>query len=259
MSRLLCVIFILVIFKTQAQTSVLKHADSLFAYGHYSKAIVQYKTHNNLPEVYYKMAKAFIAIGNYDESLVHYKKAVETNPKNSLLKYDFARFLYQIKKYKSASKVFEELVYTDSKNPNFHYELGLALEQLNDSTAQHKFYSAFELDSTHQKAIYKIAKAHLKKRRFKTANKLIDIGLSSYKNNKQLISLKAQNYYAQKQYRAAIIWFEKLLELGESSMFIHEMLATAYSYLYHYEMAIHHQEIVLNFRKDKCALIKNKV
>ncbi|MFD1614631.1 tetratricopeptide repeat protein [Gelatiniphilus marinus] len=238
-------IFLLLVFKTEAQTSVLNVADSLFAHGNYSKAIAQYKAYNNPPEVYHKIAKAYIAIGNYDEALINYEKGVETNPKNTLLKYDYGKFLYRTKKFKKASEVFNKLVYTDYKNPNFHYELGLVLEQLKDSTAQNRFFSAFKLDSTHQKAIYKIAKFHLKKGHNKLVDKYIDIGLSSYKNNKQLISLKAQNYYVRHQYENAIVWFEKLLELGESSAFIHEKLSLSYAQLYEFEKAIEQRKLVL--------------
>lgn len=243
----LALVFLLLVFKAEAQTSVLNIADSLFAHGNYSKAINQYKKHNNLPEVYHKIAKAYIAIGNYDEAFNNYQKGVETNPENTLLKYDFGKFLYRTKKFKKASEVFNQLVYEDYKNPNFHYELGLVLEQLKDSTAQNRFYSAFQLDSTHQKAIYRMAKFHLKKGRNSLVDKYVDIGLSSYKNNKELISLKAQNYYVRHQYEKALVWFEKLLELGESSAFIHEKLSLCYAELYEYEKAIEQRKLALKF------------
>ena len=147
------------------------------------------------------------------------------------------------------------MVYTDYKNPNFHYELGLSLEQLKDSTAQNRFHNAFQLDSTHQKAIFKIAKHHLKKGHNKVVNKYIDIGLKSYKNNKQLISLKAQNYYVQQHYEKAIIWFEKLLDLGESSEFIHEKLSLCYEQLYEFEKAITHRELALKFNPNDATAI----
>lgn len=245
MQRLTLIFFLLIFFKTEAQTSVLNIADSLFAHGNYSKAIAQYKLYDNPPEVYQKIAKAYIAIGNYDEGFAYYQKAVETNPKNTLLKYDFGKFLYRTKKFNKASEIFNQLIHKDYKNPNFHYELGLVLEQLKDSTAQNRFHSAFQLDSTHQKAIYKIARFHLKKGHNNLVDKYVDIGLKSYTNNKQLISLKAQNYYVRQQYENAILWFEKLLELRESSAFVHEKLSLCYFQLLEYEKAIEHREEAL--------------
>ncbi len=241
----LILLFLLIAFKTEAQTSVLNIADSLFSHGNYSKAIAEYEKHNNKPEVYHKIAKAYIAIGNYDEALINYEKGVETNLENTLLKYDYGKFLHRTKHFKKASEVFNKLVYIDNKNPNFHYELGLVLEQLKDSTAQNRFFSAFQLDRTHQKAIYKIAKHHLKKGRNKQVDYYVDMGLETYTNNKELISLKDQNYYVRHQYEDAVVWFEKLIELGESSEFIHEKLSLCYYQLYEYEKAIEQRKLVL--------------
>lgn len=243
----LSILILLTIFKTEAQTSVLKIADSLYAHGNYSKAIAQYKAHSHPPEVYHNIAKSYIAIGNYDEALINYEKAVETNQDNTLLKYDFGKFLYRTKHYKKAAELFNKLVYIDYKNPNFQYELGLALEKLKDSTAQNRFFNAFQLDTTHQKAIYKIARFHLKKGHNRQVDYYVNMGLKSFKNNKELISLKAQNHYVKKRYEDAVIWFEKLLELGESSEFIHEKLSLCYDQMYDYEKAIEQRQHVLKF------------
>ncbi|MEP1490223.1 MAG: tetratricopeptide repeat protein [Algibacter sp.] len=243
----LTLLFLLVLFKTEAQTSDLNVADSLYVNGNYSKAIEQYKTHENQSEVFDKMAKAYVAIGNYDAALNNYKASIEANPENALIKFEYARLLSKTKKYKAATKVFNDLVYVDYKNPNYHYELGLVLEQLKDSTAQNRFFNAFQLDSTHQKAIYRLAKFHLKKGHTKLVDKYIETGLSSYKNNKELISLKAQSFYAKKQYDKAIIWFEKLVSLHVSSVFIHEKLGNSYSKILDYENGIIHFLKALEF------------
>ena len=250
MIRLTFLFLITIIFKTEAQSSVLKLADSLFLYGNYSKAIETYQDYNKPSEVYSKLANCYIAIGNYDEAIKNYEYSIEVNPKDALLKYEYAKLLAKTKKDKEASKIFNDLVYTDYKNPNYHYELGLVLERLGDSTAQNRFYNAFQLDSTHQKSIYRLAKYNLQKGNNSLANKYIDIGLSSYKNNKELINLKAQNFYVRKQYEKAVIWFEKLISLNESSEFIHEKLSRSYSEILEYEKAIIHCEEALTYNPE---------
>ena len=106
----LSLLFLFIAFKTEAQTSVLNMADSLYAYGNYSKAIAQYKTYKNQPEVYYKMAKSYIAIGNYDNALMNYEKGVETNPNNTLLKYDYGSFYIELKNMKGLQKFLINLL-----------------------------------------------------------------------------------------------------------------------------------------------------
>jgi len=61
----------------------------------------------------------------------------------------------------------------------------------------------------------------------------------------ELISLKAQNYYWQNLQRKAVVWFERLLELGESSEFIYEKLSQSYGVSYEFEKAIEFRKKLL--------------
>ncbi|MDO5968578.1 tetratricopeptide repeat protein [Flavivirga aquimarina] len=228
-------------------------ADSLYANGNYTKAIENYKTYKNQSEVYDKIAKAYIAIGNYDEALKNYKAGIQEKPNDALIKYHYAKLLAQTKKNEEASKIFNDLILIDHKNPNYHYELGLVLEKVKDSTAINCFRSVYEIDQTHQKAIYKIAKYYLQKRKHQLVEKYADEGLKVYENNVKLISLKAQNYYWQHYYRKAATWFEKLIELGESSEFIHEKLSYCYYYKFEFEKAIEQRKLVLKYNKNDAA------
>jgi len=224
----LLILFSIFILKAEAQTSALQLADSLYLHGNYSKAIEAYKSHSNQDEVYQSIAKAYIALGNYDEALLNYENCLKANPKDALTLFDYGKLLARVKKYKEALEVFYQLINIDYKNPNYHYESGLVLQQLGDSTDQNRFRNAYDLDNTHQKAIFQIAKFHLIKRQYSMVDKYVDIGLKSYENNKELISLKAQNFYWKEDYENAAKWFEKLLELKEYSHFIHEKLSLCY-------------------------------
>ncbi len=247
MIRHIILFFLLILFKTEAQTSVLNIADSLFQNGNYAKAIAQYQLYDNPSEVYDKIAKAYVAIGNYEEALNHYKSAITSNPEDALITYSYGKLLYKTKKFNESVQMFEKLISVDAYNPNYHYELGLVLEKLKDSTAFKKFHGAFKLDKFHQKAIFKIAKRHLIKRRHDSVNYYIDIGLKSYKNNVELISLKAQNFYWQHKYNKAAAWFEKLLGLGEQSEFIFEKLSLCYFEMSEYEKAIENRKLALKY------------
>ena len=237
----------LVVLKTEAQTSVLGVADSLYAVGNYSKAIESYNSHNNPHEIFERIAKSYVALGNYDTALSYYAKALEAYPDNALLKFNYAKLLSNTKKYKEAALLFEELIYRDHTNPNYHYEAGLILESMQDSTAINQFRMTYDLDNTHQKAIYKIARKFLVDRKHDVSLKYINIGLDSYANNVELISLKAQNYYWLEDYRESAKWFEKLIDLGESSQFIHEKLAFCYTRHYQYSQAIEQGKLALQY------------
>ena len=244
----LLILILLVQLNAEAQSSALLVAESLYANGNYTKAINTYKTYENLDEVYHKIAKAYIAIGNFDAAIENYKLSVEANTEDALLKFDYAKLLTKTKKYEDASQLFNELIERDNTNPNYYYESGVVLEKLKkDTLALEQFRATYKLDDTHQKAIFKIAKHHLIKRNFETSHRYIDKGFETYANNLELISLKAQNYYHQEYYTKAIPWFQKLLDLGENSEFIHEKLSLSYAQNSDYEPAIKHRKLALAF------------
>lgn len=114
----------------------------------------------------------------------------------------------------------------------------MVFEKQGDSTAINQFYSAFDLDQSHQKAIAKLARYYLVKRKHEASLRYINTGLESYANNTELISLKALNYYWMANYKESAEWFEKLLALGESSQFIHEKLSFCYAKQLLYKKAI---------------------
>ncbi|MFD1062975.1 tetratricopeptide repeat protein [Winogradskyella litorisediminis] len=243
------ILIILYVFQinAEAQSSALDVADSLYANGNYTKAINSYLEIEDKHAVYSKIAKAYLALGNRGKALENYKLSTDANPDDALIKYEYAKLLLASKKYKEASDIFEKLIYIDYKNPNYHYQKGLALEKLNDSTALNRFLSAYNLDDTHQKAIYKIARHHLVKRHHQLSHRYIDKGLESYAENIELISLKAQNYYYQEYHDQAITWFNKLIELGETSEFIHEKLSLSYAKQSDYKEAIYHRTEALKY------------
>ncbi|MEH6534980.1 MAG: tetratricopeptide repeat protein [Psychroserpens sp.] len=240
-------LFLILISKTEAQTSVLNRADSLYSNGNYSKAIVAYKTYDDQTEVNDNIAKAFLAIGNYDMALQHYKLSVEAHPKDALVLYEYAKLLSKTKKFEASIEVFNNLMNIDYRNPNYHYEMGLAMERNKDSTAINRYRSAYDLDKTHQKAIYKLAKNYLKKGRHSLVDKYTDIGLETYENNVELISLRAQSYFFREYYFKARDWFQKLIDLGESSEFIHEKLSLCYAQNSDFELAIEQRKLALKY------------
>lgn len=249
LKNLILISITFVLLKAEAQTSSLTVADSLYSMGNYTKAIKAYEQYPKKEETFEKIAKAYVALGNYEQALSFYDKAYKSDSANVLLKYDYAKFLKRMKLNDEAETFFRDLLDADSQNPNFHYELGLILEKTPDSIikAQESFHKAIQLDDTHQKAIFKVAKYHLAKRDHELAEKYINKGLESYVENKELMSLKAQNFYWQDMYDDAAVWFQKLVDLGESSQFLHEKLSFCYVRLYDNKNALLHCEKALKY------------
>ena len=235
--------------KAEAQSSALELGDDLYAKGNFSKAIKAHLSYEDSTAVFNKIAKSYQALGLTQKALVYFEKSYDANSEDELIMYNYAKMLFSSKKYAKASELFEKLIYKDYKNPHYHYQKGLVLEKIPDSLdkAIDRFNSAFRLDTGHQKSIIKLATHYLKKGKHKSVDYFLKFGLENNANSLPLLSLKAQNFYYKDDYLNAIIWFEKLLELGESSEFIHEKLSRSYGKEYEYEKAIMHRKEVLKY------------
>ncbi|MFL1894909.1 tetratricopeptide repeat protein [Aquimarina sp. 2-A2] len=241
----LCCIFT----ASQAQQDAIKKADSLFTVGSYASAIVIYSNTGQLnSNLHLKIAKAHNANGNHGKAIYHYEEAIRsTNTSAVLLQNELARLYYKTKRFETADSLYTLLTDNYPTNPDFQYRLGLIKENLRDSMAMSYYLKAFYLDSTHQKSCGKIASSYLRKRAYKKVDSLISIGLNSYPDNIELISLRAQNEMLQQHYSNAILHFQRLLTLNQQNEYIHSSLGHCYNRSYQFKLAIKHYTLALSY------------
>lgn len=240
------IVSILLFVSVNAQTSILETADSLYNHGNYTKAIQFYNQLDNTVDYMDKIAKSYQYIGNYDQAVGYYNKAVLNSPNNLLFKFELSKLLFQNGQLVQAKTHLMDLIKADQSNPNYYYYLGLVGNASNDfETAQGNFLKAYQLDQTHQKAIFELAKYSLQKRTFKKVEDYVNKGLESYPNNKQLIGLIAQKHYLNNEYHESISQFLKLLDLGETTKFVYEKLGYCYGKVYYYSKAIKYLDLAL--------------
>ncbi|SOC79789.1 Tetratricopeptide repeat-containing protein [Salinimicrobium sediminis] len=237
--------------KAEAQTSALAIADSLYAVGNYSEAIEELEKFGDKSEVILlRLAQAQKANGNMAAALANYNSVLESNPERILTAVEYAKLLSSTGKLKEADSIFKQLVKQYPMNANFHYQLGLVKEKQNDSTAMNHYNITVLLQKNHQQALAKVAKRALVSGKLLEAERLSKQGLDTNPTNLTLLSILAQAYYFQKEYKLATDPFEKLVSLGEGSEFIHSRLGTSYYHLEQIEKAIDNFELALSF-EDK--------
>lgn len=256
MKTLITILLMVIALQAEAQSSALRMADSLYAIGHYTKAIAVYKQGNLTASSQYKIAKAYQALGNYNLSKTHYLNALKQNPNDIVLNYDYLKLLKQLKALDEALVVNDFLIEKAPDNPNFYFEKGQILERKsNIIQALQSYNKALSLDETHQRTIVKLSKFALLKGAHAKVDSLVKLGLKSAPKNVKLISLKAQNYFYQKQMHEAFEWFNKLIALGESSKFIHEKLSDCYNYKFQYKKAIEQLKLAIQHDKKDVSLL----
>lgn len=230
MKRIISIcIFTLIMNKVEAQTStlLLSDADSLYRVGNYSKAIKAYEQIEEKAYATLQIAKAYKALGNSKKALENYEKSLQIDSVNTLVLYDYGKLLFTTGKLKKSLQIFEQLKAKDTLNPNFHYQIGLTKQALKTQDYVTSYETAFKLDSQHQKSIYKLIVYHLQRKENEKVTAYLDIGLKNNSEDLKIIGFKAQNYYALREYRNALVWFEKVIKRKKATQYVYEKAAFA--------------------------------
>ncbi|MEP2279356.1 tetratricopeptide repeat protein [Maribacter sp.] len=229
MKHLIFSILLLVLFKAEAQSSALAVADSLYIIGNYSKAINAYSEVGGLSAAL-QIARSYNAVGNYEKAITQYKYVVGKDVKNQLAQLELGKLLLKVKRFEEAKSVFTNLSIINTTNPEFQFYLGEVNRHLDVTDESLKQYlKAIELDSTHLRSLFQLAKHYTIKQERDNALTYILQGLDYYGNDVSLINLHALVLFNDAQFEKAIPLFERVLELGEDKNYVYDKLAFSYN------------------------------
>ena len=263
MKKLFIVIVIGMISKVGAQAPTLAVADSLYATGEYTKAIAQYeKIQEPTARIWLQIARAYKGKGAKTAALNFYKKSLELNDKQPIAATEYGRLLLTKSKFKEADSVFSILSRRYPTNAEYHYQWGRALKKtaVKDTlvfskkadnekidTSEKAFAKAVQLDSTHQKAMFELAKYHLGHKNYPEVETICKKALESEPENIEIIGVLAQSYYYKGWWIEAIDLFNQLLDMGVDTLFVRNKLGRAYYEKRMYPEAIEAYEEVLAY------------
>lgn len=273
MGRLFLTITGLMLFllNIHAQQPTIKTADSLLQKGQYQEALqVLKKEQPSTPEILTKLADVYEKTGDYrqsisylervldekpslkikeklgrnyqyhgntDKAIAYQQEVLAKSPNNLLLAYNLAKLYKANRQTPKAVPLLKKLITADPTNPNYPYQLGKALEKLSKDPT--KFYlRAYELDSTHIKSIYGLAKYYKKVKVRDSSGIFIDKGLALSSNNLNFLQLKAQHEFLDKVYDSTLVYLKKLEKQKFETPFVLKLFGLAYYNLADYEHAI---------------------
>lgn len=250
MKKAITILILFVIFKVEAQASTLAIADSLYATASYTKAINAYAKEGS-QKANLQIARAYNAIGNFDKAVVQYENVVKENPDWQIASFELGKLLIKTKAYDEARKLFTRLSGSAKENPEYHYYLGEAFRELEQSASSLVSYKkAVTLDSRHLKSIFQLGKYFVITKEKVSALEYLDKGLRFYPNDVSLINLKALALYNNDQYFEAQPLFERLLELGEKKDHVYSKLANCYFQTWELEKSIAIYHILIERDQD---------
>ncbi|UWX55417.1 hypothetical protein NYZ99_02380 [Maribacter litopenaei] len=99
------------------------------------------------------------------------------------------------------------------------------------------YKKAIAVDSTHLRSLFQLSKFYLVKRAKDSVLYYTNMGLSFYPEDVSLLNFKGLAYFNNDNFRDAIPYFEKLIELGEHKPFIYQKLGYAYYKTWEFEKA----------------------
>lgn len=273
-THLVLFIILFLIFKIEAQTSVLSIADSLYQYGNYKDALkelekVKPPTYNILikqASIYQKtnnyskaidlytralqkkeslkikreLGNSYLAQGNANKTIDIYEEILEKDTTNLLLKFDLAKLYTKEYRKNDAIPLLEALIKADSLNPGYYYELGKIYKNkgaLGFMKSGNYFLDTYRRDSTHLKSIYELSKFY-EQLKFKDSTTIfIDKGLRINPKSINFNQLKAKEAYGNKDYQTTLIYLKILEELQFKTIFTYKLFGLTYMKLEDYDNA----------------------
>jgi len=274
MKKKIIIILVLLTFKAEAQSSVLKIADSIFQTGDYQLALQQLENSKEQSIIVFeRMANIYQKVGNYNKAIQFFEKASQLKPSdrnkeqlgrsyqssgnvdkaiaiynevlksstnNTLLQFQLAKLYLSEGKIKKAIDLFEKLSKKDSLNPNYPYQLGVAYKKLGHSgvfDSGNSFLKAYTIDSLHLKSIYNLVKFY-RELNFKDSTQFfIDRGLKINPKSKSFNQLKVKDAFLNTAYDTALVYLKKLEKLNVKTMFTYKMYGLTYLNMKNYKKA----------------------
>ena len=262
MKKKIIIVLLFAIVKVEAQTSTFAVSDSLFAKGryklaladldkketsflsNYKKAIIYEAVDNYKKAAHFlekaitfkddekaklKLAKNYRALKQSKKAIPIYEEILTKDSLNLVLKYQLGKIYIINRKPKEAIEIFQYLIKNDKENANYSYHLGLsyALNGQRDPMIN-SFIDTYVKDSTHIRAIARLAKSFHKLKDKDSTQLFVDKGLALNKNHIDLNKLKINQLYRDKQFKETVPLLLNLDTIDKKETYSMSMLGRVY-------------------------------
>lgn len=176
-----------------------------------------------------KLANVYSLAGLPRKAMELYETIVKQDSTNLLAANNLGKLYLSNSKTNKAKEIFSYLKKKDTLNPNYPYQLAVALgRQKQLFEMGDNYLEAYRRDSLHIKSIYRIAR-FFKDLKFRDSTMLfIDKGLKIDKNNINFNQMKANALYTSKDYEGSIKYLSRLDSLNYKSVNTYEMFGMSY-------------------------------
>ncbi len=152
----------------------------------------------------------------YEESILLYKKAIETDPGYIDAYNGWAYSLFKMKKYSEADSVYSLAIKINPKNPNSYYYRAILLDNAGKNDAsEENFKIAVNLNPDNAELLTDYGKFLMKINKTEESMSLFEKVIERYPKFSEAYFLKGNLLFTQKKYDEALKLYRKAVELKQ--------------------------------------------
>jgi len=185
------------------------------------------------------LAEIYDFIGRDEDAIaIYYNQYLRDTMKMEPI-VNLANIFRKKREYGSAIFYYQRAVELDPENFYYYKQLAFCYDKINIPDGSIEYYNVALRMNPYDVMMYvQLANILNSGRDFKSALEVCEQGLSYYKDEHQLLKLKAYSLYLNKNFDASIVEFNNLLEKGDSSFFNLKYQGLAYYEKKNFENAI---------------------
>lgn len=209
-----------------------------------NKALNALETANNIDDldvdILTNLASLYSSVGFNDKAIETFNKVIELDNENTFAKINLAKLFIDAGRWGDAKSIYNDLLNNDSANSFYHRQLGYIFQKEEDWMGAFNHYKiSYNKNPVDLFTISNLAKVYFQKEQLDSAIAVIDKGLRIFINNTQLLKLKSDIYFSEKNYSSAVNAIVRLIANGDESAQLYQRLGICY-----------HQIAVENFVGD---------
>ncbi|NOQ26912.1 MAG: hypothetical protein GQ564_16245 [Bacteroidales bacterium] len=167
------------------------------------------------------LAATYDAIGKDEDAInIYYNQYLRDSTKIEPI-VNLSNIFRKMHEYGSAVFYYRKASEIDPQNFYYYKQQGYCISKMNMPAipAIYAYETAIRLNPYDLGMYQQLANLYNSTRNFAKAINVSNKGLENFKDDKQLLKIKAYAYYLNKDFDSSILVFNKLLELGDSSSF----------------------------------------
>ncbi|RJP73576.1 MAG: hypothetical protein C4539_01375 [Ignavibacteriales bacterium] len=203
------------------------------------------------------LAKSYYNLGFNDKAEKIYSTVYRQDSTNKSVAINLARIYQDKHKYKPAMEIYNTLLKDDSADTFINKQFAFCLMKLDSLELSLKFYQrSLDLNPEDVSSAVQMATICSKLGRQDSAIQFVDYGLSYFPDDPGFNKIKAEILFKKDDYKQAITYYEKVIQLGDSTYPVYQNLG--YSYFF-YAGQDSNFKVSADYLKDKNAAYANAI